>query len=93
VPGVLAYRGPKRNLSPSLIKTEALRQMGNRIRDRMIGKKITVNQLAVSTGIPASTLNNYITGRNMPDPARIPTIAKQLGMRSHALVLGGYDGT
>lgn len=38
----------------------------------------TMRELSTQTGLPFSTINNYLTGRNRPAPARLKTLAAHL---------------
>lgn len=52
-----------------------LENFGENLQDILIEKKIKQRELSDMTGIPASTLSAYITGRSMPSAAAIVKIS------------------
>lgn len=82
---MLGYSRKPHSVSPTL------NRLGQNIQAAMAKQHVTVNQLAVNTGIPVNTIKGWLKGDNFPSTNRLSLIARELKVHQSALILGGEN--
>ena len=71
---------------------QALTKLGRNLRQLMVDNHVSVNQLAVKTGVPVNTIKGLIKGDNFPSHKTLSRIAAGLDVNPAVLILGDNNG-
>lgn len=74
----------RRTQLPTLEYNLCMKIFTERLQELAAGK--TQKELAASTGIPQQTLSRYLTGKQMPDLARLAVLCRVLDTSSDYLI-------
>lgn len=65
--------------------------IGKVLKSILNERRLTLKEISAGTGVPASTLSEWLANRSPKNPKQVRLVAKYLGVSLHFLLFGEED--